>query len=180
MLGCGRQGYGGREGAQAALGDLSVSLEETLSLSGAIVVKSFGTEEREARRFDEVNARVRREQVAQLLVGQWLSVVLQSLAALGPALLYAYGAYLVITPQVALGTIIAFATYLAQLYAPASSLAGANATLLGGLALFDRVFQYLLITARGPEPAPPQTLPAAPKDGPPFSEASFTFPRNAN
>src|SRR5258708_12537355 len=99
MLGCGRQGYGGREGAQAALGDLSVSLEETLSLSGAIVVKSFGTEEREARRFDEVNARVRREQVAQLLVGQWLSVVLQTLATLVPPLLYTYGPYLVITHQ---------------------------------------------------------------------------------
>ena len=126
ILHFGRQRYAAMERAQAALGDLSVSLEETLSLSGAIVVKSFGTEEREAGRFNVVNERVRREQVAQLVVGQWLSVVVQSLAALGPALLYTYGAYLVITHQVALGTIVAFATYLAQLYAPASSLAGAE------------------------------------------------------
>ena len=180
ILHFGRQRYAAMERAQAALGDLSVSLEETLSLSGAIVVKSFGTEEREARRFDEVNARVRREQVAQLLVGQWLSVVLQSLAALGPALLYAYGAYLVITHQVALGTIIAFATYLAQLYAPASSLAGANATLLGGLALFDRVFQYLEIPASVPEPATPQALPAAPREGLVFEEVSFSYPGKAS
>lgn len=47
----GKQRYTASERAQAALGELSVVLEETLSLSGAIVVKSFGTEDREAKRF---------------------------------------------------------------------------------------------------------------------------------
>ncbi|HEV2580825.1 MAG TPA: ABC transporter ATP-binding protein [Ktedonobacteraceae bacterium] len=176
----GKQRYAAMERAQAALGELSVALEETLSLSGAIVVKSFGTEEREARRFNEVNTQVRKEQVGQLVVGQWLSVVVQSLAALGPALLYTYGAYLVITHQVAIGTIVAFATYLAQLYAPASSLAGANATLLGGLALFDRVFLYLDIPASVPEPAEPQTLPPQPKEGITFEQVGFTYPGKAS
>jgi ATP-binding cassette, subfamily B, bacterial len=176
ILHFGKQRYSAMERAQAALGDLSVSLEETLSLSGAIVVKSFGTEEREATRFNEVNDRVRREQVAQLVVGQWLSVVVQSLAALGPALLYTYGAYLVITRQVGLGTIVAFATYLTQLYAPASSLAGANATLLGGLALFDRVFQYLEIPVSVPEPAEPQPLPLHPSEGITFEQVTFKYP----
>src|SRR5450755_2069551 len=180
ILHFGRRRYAAMERAQAALGDLSVSLEETLSLSGAIVVKSFGTEEREAQRFDEVNARVRQEQVAQLVVGQWLSVIVQSLAALGPALLYTYGAYLVITHQVALGTIVAFATYLAQLYAPASSLAGANATLLGGLALFDRVFQYLEVPASVPEPAAPRALPETPQEGIVFDHVAFHYPGKAS
>ena len=180
ILHFGRRRYTAMERAQAALGDLSVALEETLSLSGAIVVKSFGTEEREAQRFDKVNARVRQEQVGQLVVGQWLSVVVQSLAALGPALLYTYGAYLVITHQVALGTIVAFATYLAQLYAPASSLAGANATLLGGLALFDRVFQYLEVPASVPEPAAPQALPLIATEGIAFEKVSFSYPGKAS
>ena len=180
ILHFGRQRYAAMERAQAALGDLSVSLEETLSLSGAIVVKSFGTEEREAGRFNVVNERVRREQVAQLVVGQWLSVIVQSLAALGPALLYTYGAYLVITHQVALGTIVAFATYLAQLYAPASSLAGANATLLGGLALFDRVFQYLEVPPSVPEPLEPRPLPPQPQEGITFDHVSFKYPGKAS
>jgi len=172
----GQRRYKAMERAQAALGELSVVLEETLSLSGAIVVKSFGTEEREARRFDDVNARVKREQVSQLLVGQWLSVVVQSLAAIGPALLYTYGAILVIAHQVALGTIVAFATYLTQLYAPASSLVGANATLLGGLALFDRVFQFLEIPVSMPEPATSHPLPPTPKEGISFDRVSFCYP----
>ena len=179
ILHFGQRRYKAMERAQVALGELSVVLEETLSLSGAIVVKSFGTEERETQRFDTVNATVRTEQVAQLLVGQWLSVVVQSLAAIGPALLYTYGAFLIITHQIALGTIVAFATYLTQLYAPASSLAGANATLLGGLALFDRVFQYLEIPVSVPEPATPHLLPPTPKEGIVFDRVSFCYPGKA-
>jgi ATP-binding cassette subfamily B protein len=176
VLHFGRRRYTAMEKAQAALGELAVVLEETLTLSGAVVVKSFGTEEREAERFNKVNTGVRTAQVAQLLEGQWLSVVVQTLAGLGPALLYTYGAYLIMTHQVALGTIVAFATYLTQLYAPASSLAGANATLLGGLALFDRVFHYLDIPVSVREPEQPQTLPVVPREGITFDHVSFRYP----
>lgn len=176
VLHFGQRRYTAMERAQAALGKLSVVLEETLSLSGSIVVKSFGTEEREAARFDETNKQVRQSQIAQLLEGQWLAVAVQSLAALGPALLYGYGAYLVMSQQIALGAIVAFATYLAQLYAPASSLAGANATLLGGLALFDRVFHYLDLPISTPEPANPRVMAAQPSAGIAFEHVSFRYP----
>ncbi|MGO8951137.1 MAG: ABC transporter ATP-binding protein [Ktedonobacterales bacterium] len=179
VLHFGRRRYTAMERAQAALGDLSVVLEETLSLSGAIVIKSFGTERQEAERFAATNEHVRGAQVEQLLEGQWLSVIVQGLAALGPALLYTYGAYLVINHQVAIGTIVAFATYLAQLYAPASSLAGANATLLGGLALFDRVFQYLDLPVSVPEPVAPEVLPATPTQGIEFEHVNFRYPATA-
>jgi ATP-binding cassette subfamily B protein len=176
VLHFGRKRYDAVQQAQAALGQLSVVIEETLSLSGAVVVKSFGTEERESARFDGVNQQVEQAQVEQILVGQWLSVVVQGLAALGPAVLYTYGAYLVINGQIALGTVIAFATYLAQLYSPASSLAGANATLLGGLALFDRVFQVLDLTPSLGEPAVPRALPEPLTDGISFEHVSFRYP----
>jgi ATP-binding cassette subfamily B protein len=176
VLHFGRRRYTAIEKAQAALGELSVVLEETLSLSGAIVVKSFGTEQREAERFDQTNVLVRKTQIAQLLEGQWLSVVVQALAGLGPALLYTFGAYLVMTHQIALGTVVAFATYLAQLYSPASALAGANATLLGGLALFDRVFHYLDLPVSVPEPANPRQLPAMPTEGISFAHVHFRYP----
>jgi ATP-binding cassette subfamily B protein len=176
VLHFGRRRYTAMERALEALGGLSVMLEETLSLSGVIVIKSFGTEHREATRFDSVNSSVRATQISQLLEGQWLSVVVQGLTALGPALLYTYGAYLVINHQVALGTIIAFATYLAQLYAPASSLAGANATLLGGLALFDRVFNFLDLPISVPEPTNPELLARVPTYGIAFEQVSFRYP----
>lgn len=172
----GQRRYAAVELAQRAVGRLAVVVEETLSLSGALVVKSFGTEAREYRRFQEVNDAVRAAQVRQTLVGQWSSVIVQALAALGPAILYTYGAYLVITHHVALGTIVAFATYLAQLYRPASMLASANATVVGGLALFDRIFQLLDVSPSVPAPHDPVALPPNPAHGIELSRVSFHYP----
>ena len=176
----GKQRYESSERAQAALGELSSVLEETLSLSGAIVIKSFGTEGLESERFGKINSLVKKEQTNQALIGQWLAVVVQTLAALGPALLYGYGAYLVISHQIALGTIVAFAAYIAQLYAPATSLVGANSTFLGGLALFDRVFNYLEIPISVPEPIDPTPLPKVPTEGIIFSHVGFRYPGKAD
>jgi ATP-binding cassette subfamily B protein len=172
--------YNATEKAQAALGELSVVLEETLSLSGAIVIKSFGTEKQEQDRFDQVNKWVQKEQVAQNLIAQWLVVVVQSLAALGPAILYTFGAYLVINNQIAIGSVVAFAAYLSQLYGPVTSLVGANSALLGGLALFDRVFNYLDIPITIAEPKQPQPLPEHPSDGISFEQVHFHYPGKIN
>jgi ATP-binding cassette subfamily B protein len=173
----GQRRYVAVERAQRAIGRLAVVVEETLSLSGALVIKSFGTEAREYRRFQTVNDGVRAAQIEQTLVGQWSSVIVQALAALGPALIYTYGAYLVITQHVALGTIVAFATYLAQLYRPASLLANANATVVGGLALFDRIFQLLDVPQSVPAPRNPIVPPLTPTHGIELSQVSFHYPR---
>jgi ATP-binding cassette subfamily B protein len=173
----GHRRYTAVELAQRAVGRLAVVVEETLSLSGALVIKSFGTEAREYRRFQEVNEAVRAAQVRQTLVGQWASVVVQALAALGPAILYTYGAYLVITHHVPLGTIVAFATYLTQLYRPASMLANANATVVGGFALFDRIFQLLDVPPSVPAPRAPVALPPTPTSGIVLSQVTFHYPK---
>jgi ATP-binding cassette subfamily B protein len=92
------------------------------------------------------------------MVGQWLNMLVRVLSALGPALLYGYGGYLIIHQRAELGTVVAFSTYLVQLYSPASSLAGSNTSLIGGLALFDRIFRFLDLPVDVPEPAHPAPL----------------------
>lgn len=177
VLHFGRRTYTATTHSQQALDRLSTLLEETLSLSGALVVKSFGTATREQQRFHTANQEVRETQLAQALLGQWALVAVQGLAALGPAILYTYGAYLVIKHMVPLGTVVAFAAYLSQLYRPASSLAGANATVLGGLALFDRIFQVLDLSPMLREPIKPVALPALPTEGITFEHVSFHYPK---
>src|SRR5579884_1985002 len=175
VLHFGRRTYTATTRSQQALDRLSTLLEETLSLSGALVIKTFGTAAREQKRFHIANREVQATQVAQALLGQWASVAVQGLAALGPALIYGYGAYLVIRHALPLGTVVAFAAYLAQLYRPASSLAGANATVLGGLALFDRVFQFLDLPQSVKETERPLPLPAHPTEGIAFEHVSFAY-----
>lgn len=158
VMSFGRRTYDAINNTQASLSELTGHLEETLTLSGMMVVKSFGTRAREADRFSAFSAAVRTHTVRQSMVGQWLGMVVRILSALGPALLYGYGGYLVMTHRAQLGTVVAFATYLVQLYNPASALAGSNTSLLGGLALFDRIFQFLDLPIDVPEPTHPAAL----------------------
>ena len=152
VLSFGRRTYDAITRTQESLSHLTAHLEETLTLSGIVVVKSFGTGRREAERMRSLSHEVRRNQIAQGMIGRWLGLVFSTMSAVGPALLYGYGGYLVIRGSVQIGTIVAFATYLVQLYSPASSLAGSNTTLLGGLALFDRIFHFLDLPVDVPEP----------------------------
>ncbi len=162
VLSFGRRTYEAITRTQESLSHLTAHLEETLTLSGIVVVKSFGTRRREAERFKSISYDVRSNQIAQSMIGRWLGFVFSTMSAIGPALLYGYGGYLVIIGAVQIGTIVAFATYLVQLYSPASSLAGSNTTLLGGLALFDRIFQFLDQPIAVPEPAHPLPVKAEP------------------
>jgi ATP-binding cassette subfamily B protein len=161
VMSFGRRTYAAINLTQGAMSRLTAHLEETLTLSGIMVVKSFGTRMREARRFRGLSGEVKTYSIRQNMVGQWLNMLVGVLSALGPAVLYGYGGYLVIDHKAALGTIVAFSTYLVQLYNPASSLAGSNTSLIGGLALFDRIFSFLDIPIDVPEPEKPASLQGA-------------------
>ncbi len=180
VLHFGKRRYEATQETQTALADLTSLLEETLSLSGVTVVKSYGREDAEAERFGKASERVRDTSIRQSLVGQWVMLVVQVLSAVGPAALYGYGGYLVVQGQVALGTIVAFATYLARLYGPASSLASVNTTVLGALALFDRVFHFLDVPVSVPDPRSPLPLPPRGSGlGVAFRGVHFTYPQGA-
>lgn len=158
VLSFGRRTYDAINKTQESMSHLTAHLEETLTLSGIMVVKSFGTRPREAARFRSLSNAVKVTSVHQSMVGQWLNMLVRVLSALGPALLYGYGGYLIIHQRAELGTVVAFSTYLVQLYSPASSLAGSNTSLIGGLALFDRIFRFLDLPVDVPEPAHPAPL----------------------
>src|SRR5260370_22515144 len=56
---------------QATLADISSILEETLSVSGALLVKSFGRQRAETERFAAANERLMALQVRQSMIGRW-------------------------------------------------------------------------------------------------------------
>ena len=109
---------------QAGVGELTGMLTETLSVSGALLVKLFGGEEREVRRFREKAEEIKRLTLEQSLVGRWFQLLLGSFEAVAPRVVFACGGLLVINGQLALGTIVAFTALLKRLYGPASQLAG--------------------------------------------------------
>ena len=79
------------------------------------------------------------------MIGRWFFMLMGVLGTAGPAVLWLYGGYLVVTGQLAsVGTVVTFATVLlAKLYGPVGSIANLQVNVVGSLALFQRLFEYL-------------------------------------
>jgi ATP-binding cassette subfamily B protein len=118
-------------------------MQETLNISGFVLMKSFAREVFESIRFRDKNAELMDIQIQVSMLGRWFRMLLQVLEAVGPAMIYFVGGYFVITGQMTLGTAIAFVALLARLYGPISQLANVHVEVMGSLALFDRIFEYL-------------------------------------
>ncbi len=123
--------------------DLSSLITETLSINGALLVKTFGRQRQESERFRDINENVRDIGVRRALVGRWFFMGLGISGAIGTALIYWAGGYLVMSDVLTIGTIVAFAAYLTRLYGPISSLTNVQVDFATSMVSFERVFEYL-------------------------------------
>jgi ATP-binding cassette subfamily B protein len=128
---------------QMRTSELTGMLTETLSVSGALLVKVFGREKAEVQRLAEKLQELKKLSLEQSLVGRWFQMVLGLFETIGPALAFAMGGALVIRGHLPLGTVVAFVTVLKRLYGPASQLATAHVDLKTSYAYFDRIFAVM-------------------------------------
>ena len=146
--------------AQQRVADLSSQVQETLSVSGALLVRTSGQEEAETQRFRDRSQHLMDVQIRQTLVGRWFFMLLGITSAAAPALIYWFGGHQVIGGSMSIGGIIAFIAYQGRLFGPISSLLNLHVELSSALALFERIFEYLdlqpdIIDAPGAGPLPP-------------------------
>jgi ATP-binding cassette subfamily B protein len=123
--------------------DMSSIITETLGINGVLLVKTFGRQRQEAACFHETSRNVRDIGVRQALVGRWFFLGLGIASAIGTALIYWVGGYLVLREAITVGTIVAFAAYLTRLYGPISSLSNVQVEFAQSMISFERVFEYL-------------------------------------
>jgi ATP-binding cassette, subfamily B, bacterial len=129
--------------AQSGLGSMHSQLQETLSVSGMLLMKTFGRREDEAKRFQEVTDRVRALDIRRALVGRWFALATGLFGAVGPTVVFWYGGHRVIDGEVSLGTVVALAALLPRIFQPISALLTVHVTVLSSLALFERIFDYI-------------------------------------
>jgi ATP-binding cassette subfamily B protein len=140
----GRATYQARARTQSLRGQMTGYLQETLGISGIMLVKAFGREPDERQRFAAINAELRNLEVRQNLIGQWFGMLMSALQTAGPALMILFGGWLVITGRASVGTVFVFATVLGQRLAGAvTTLASMHVNITGSLALFRRLFTYI-------------------------------------
>jgi ATP-binding cassette subfamily B protein len=116
---------------------------ETLGINGMLLTKTFGRQSQETARFNKASYDVRSIGLRQALVGRWFFLGLSISSAIGTALIYWIGGYLVLNEAITIGTIVAFAAYLARLYGPLAALSTVQVSLAQSLVSFERVFEYL-------------------------------------
>jgi ABC-type multidrug transport system, ATPase and permease components len=129
--------------SQEKISELNQIIQETLSISGAILTKVFTKEKDEYEKFERINDEVISLQIKESIVGRWFRMTITTFVAVGPMLIYFYGGYLFIKGEITIGSIIAFVTLLGRLYLPVSQLSNIHIDVTRSLALFQRIFEYL-------------------------------------
>jgi ATP-binding cassette subfamily B protein len=118
-------------------------MNETLNVSGALLVKLFGRQEDETKKFEVQSGQVAAIGVRSALIGRWFFIGLGLVSAIGTALVFWVGGYLVIIGVFTIGTIVAFGAYLNQLYGPLSAMSNAHIEFATSMVSFERVFEIL-------------------------------------
>lgn len=123
--------------------EMNAVMNETLNVSGALLVKLFGREEDERRKFSGFAADVRDIGIRSAVTGRWFFLMLSIVSAVGTAVVYWVGGHLVLNDAFTIGTIVAFGTYLTQLYGPLMSITNAPVEFAQSMVSFERVFEVL-------------------------------------
>ncbi|WP_062381395.1 ABC transporter ATP-binding protein [Demequina pelophila] len=165
---------------QESLSELTAITQETLSVSGVLLSKTYGRQRLDARRYADENATQIRLQVQQAMTGQWffgmVSVVMSSV----PAVIYLAAGWLLGAGSSTLtaGTIVAFTAVQSRLLFPLMALMRTALEIQTSRALFARIFEYLDL-----EPAitdAPDAVPVEDAPGPlgrvEFRDVAFRYP----
>jgi ATP-binding cassette subfamily B protein len=145
----GRRMYEIRKKTRERRDEIESITQETLSVSGIILMKSFVRETFEKSRFYDVATRLMELEIRLAMVGRWFIGAINAMVNIGPALVWAGGAWLAIRGGLTIGTIVAFVAYFGRLYGPASALAGVQVQIISALAVFERIFDYLDMPVEG-------------------------------
>ena len=136
--------YRTRRDLQERLAAFTVHAQEVLSLSGIMLVKTFGREADERQRSLELADDLRRSDLRAGMTARWVGLALQFAQALAPLALLLAGAWLIEHDDASLGSVIAFVTVLAVRFGAALSATGSGlVTVIGALPAWDRVFSVL-------------------------------------
>ena len=131
--------------SQAKNDEMNQMINETLSVSGSMLVKIFTREEKEYERFVDLNEEVTQLALKEQRSGKWFRVIMGMFTQIGPLLIYFAGGYLIINsidPKLSVGVITATVALINRLYRPVESLLNIQVDFTRSLALFTRIFDY--------------------------------------
>ncbi len=130
--------------AQTCNDEINGILNETMSVSGQLLVKLFGKENYEFQRYQKANERMIKLNIRESMAGRWFRVVLSTFASIGPMLIYLAGGILMMKydANLTVGDITVLVALLGKMYMPVNSLMNIQVDWIRSMALFTRIFEY--------------------------------------
>ena len=123
--------------------EMNAMMSETLNVSGALLTKLMGRTDVESRRFSNRAGKVRDIGIRRAVVGSQFWAVLGLIGVVGTAVVYWVGGHQVLMGAFSVGTIVAFAAYLGQIYGPLEYLINAPVEFSTSMVSFERVFEII-------------------------------------
>ncbi|MGA7354211.1 MAG: ABC transporter ATP-binding protein [Candidatus Cybelea sp.] len=156
----GRRMYQIRKSTREKRDEIESITQETLSISGITLIKSFAREAYERSRFYNVGTRLMQLEIDLAMVGRWFIASVTAMVVVGPAIVWLGGGWLAINSSLKVGVIVAFVSFIqGRLYGPAAALAGIQVQIVSALAVFERIFDYLDMTPEEYDPPGAIALP---------------------
>ena len=130
---------------QETIADMTSQVDETLSVSGMLLTKAFGRQNRAVADFQGINQRLTMLQIKQQMIGRWFFMIIGTFFSITPAFVYWYAGVQIIGGNAALtiGDIVAFTTLQSRLFFPLGQMLNVQVEIQVAFALFDRIFEYL-------------------------------------
>jgi ATP-binding cassette subfamily B protein len=122
---------------------MNATMNETLNIGGALLVKLFGRVTTEVKRFETRASLVRDLGIGRAFLGAIFFIIIGLVSAVGTALVYGIGGYLVMQKAFTVGTIVAFGAYMSSLYSALASLTNAPVDFATSVVSFERVFEVI-------------------------------------
>lgn len=149
--------------SQACSDEINGILNETLSVSGQLLVKLFGMEQKEYERYEKVNRNMIRLNIRESMAGRWFRMALNTFTNIGPMLIYLVGGVIMmeIDETVTVGQITVLVALLGKMYGPVNQLLNIQVDWIRSMALFTRIFDYYDMPAEienAPDAITPDTV----------------------
>ena len=154
--------------------EMSATMTERFSVSGALLVKLFGNPETEHAQFAGQAKSVADSGVKIAMVSRTFMTAMTLVGALATAMFYGFGGVAAVREQLTVGTLTALVALLARLYGPLMQLSNLRVDIMTALVSFERVFEVLDL-----KPLIVDAPDATPVSGPPsvaFRNVWFTYP----
>ncbi len=164
---------------QRSMAEMSAITEESLSVSGILLSKTFGQQEASIERFRAESQRLGDLQIRGQMIGRWFFALIGTFFSIMPAFVYLLAGVLIIggDESVSIGTIVAFTTLQSRLFFPLGQLLNVQVEIQGALALFDRIFEYLEMDHEIVDaPDAVELTPAGTRGEVRFENVSFRYP----